>query len=161
MDEFEASFNTKVEFAYKPEGRITGKSKTMGSFMLDGEKHLVSINVRCDSMIDKYLTAPDEKALESLRKILYLSLSESGNDRFWLVTIARMNNEHSGSFTGSYKAKTRANVDEDYQVIAYDDLDVESDPDKELMDIDSCLSAFVTSGFDFKTLEQWDKTKKT
>ena len=92
LDEFEVAFGTKVVFAYKPEGRITGKSKTMGSFILDGEKHLVSINVRCDSTVDKYLSSPDEKSLESLRRILYISLSERGNERFWLVTRARMNN---------------------------------------------------------------------
>ena len=99
--------------------------------------------------------------LAKIKRRFFISFCLRGQKKFWLITIARMNNEHSGSFTGSYKAKTRVNVDEDYQVIAYDDLDVESDSDKELMDIDSCLSAFVTSGFDFKTLEQWDKTKKT
>jgi len=157
MDEFEASFNTKVEFAYKPEGRITGKSKTMGSFILDGEKHIVSINVRCDSAIDKYLTAPDDKALESLRKILYISLAERGNDRFWLITRARMNNEHTSSFREAYKAKTRIEVEPE---ITLEDVHSESLVENEIVDLDACLSEFISSGFDFKTLEQWDKIKK-
>ena len=160
LDEFEASFGTKVEFAYKPEGRITGRSKTMGFFFLDGEKHIVSINIRCDKAIDKYLAAPEEKVLESLGKRLYSTLSERGNDRFWLITIARMNNEHAGSFTGSYKAKTRIKTDEDYQVLDQMDLSEEVTQDEELMDLDACLAEFVSSGFDFKTLEQWDKIKK-
>ena len=160
LDEFETSFDTKVEFAYKPEGRITGRSKTMGFFMLDSEKHMVSINIRCDKAIDRYLAAPDEKALESIRKRFYISLAERGNDRFWLITIARMNNEHTCSFSGSCKAKPRVNTDEDYQVLDQMDLSEEVTQDEEYMDIDACLSEFVSSGFDFKTLEQWDKIKK-
>lgn len=160
LDEFEASFGTKVEFAYKPEGRITGRSKTMGFFLLDGEKHIVSINIRCDKAIDKYLAAPDEKVLESLRKRLYITLSERGNDRFWLITIARMNNEHAGSFSGSYKAKTRTDVDKDSQVLEKIDIADEVTHSEELIDLDAFLSEFVSSGFDFKTLEQWDRIKK-
>lgn len=157
LDEFEASFGTTVEFAFKPEGRITGKSKTMGTFILDGEKHIVSIQIRCDKAIDKYLTAPDEKVLESLRKRLYISLTERGNDRFWLITIAKINNEHTSSYTESFKAKKRDNDIQhviDTPVISNE----ESDNDC-IIDIDTCLSEFVTSGFDFKTLEKWDKIK--
>ena len=157
LDEFEASFGTKIEFAYKPEGRITGRSKTMGFFMLDDEKHLVSINIRCDKAIDKYLTSPDKKVMENLRKRLYITLSERGNDRFWLITIAKMNNEHTSSFTGSYKAKKRDNS-EIQQVIDTSEYN-EGDDNDAILDIDTCLSEFITSGFDFKTLEKWDKTK--
>ena len=160
LDEFEASFGTKVEFAYKPEGRITGRSKTMGIFILDGEKHMVSINIRCDNAIDKYLVSPDEKVLESLKKRLYISLSERGDNRFWLITIARMNNDHTSCFTGSYKAKIRTNTNEGPQVINIADLADEVKQEDELIDIDSCLSAFVSSGFDFNTLDKWDKIKK-
>ncbi len=160
LDEFEASFGTKLEFAYKPEGRITGRSKTMGFFMLDGEKQIASINIRCDKAIDRYLAAPDEKVLESIRKRLYISLAERGNDRFWLITIARMNNEHTGSFSGSYKAKTRTDVDKDSRVLEKIDLADEVTQCEEMIDLDAFLSEFVSSGFDFKTLEQWDKIKK-
>ena len=160
LDEFEASFATKLEFAYKPEGRITGRSKTMGFFLLDGEKQIVSINIRCDKAIDRYLAAPDDKVLESIRKRLYISLAERGNDRFWLITIARMNNEHAGSFSGSYKAKTRTDVDKDSQVLEKIDIADEVTHSEELIDLDAFLSEFVSSGFDFKTLEQWDRIKK-
>lgn len=161
LDEFESLFNTKITFKRKENVRVTGKSKTTATCMIEDCQQQIAVNVRCDSAIDKYLASPDDETLAKIKRRFFISLCLRGQKKFWLITIARMNNEHSGSFTGSYKAKTRVNVDEDYQVIAYDDLDVESDPDKELMDIDSCLSAFVTSGFDFNTLEQWDKTKKT
>ena len=157
LDEFEASFNTKVEFAYKPKGRITGKSKTMGFFMLDGEKQWISINIRCDSTIDKYLTTPEEKALESLKKIFYISLCERGNDRFWLITRVRMNNEHTSSFAESYKAKIRIEAE---STITLEDVPDKAPEESEIIDLDACLSEFISSGFDFKTLEQWDKTKK-
>jgi hypothetical protein len=132
----------------------------MGFFLLDGEKQIVSINIRCDKAIDRYLAAPDEKVLESIRKRLYISLAERGNDRFWLITIARMNNEHAGSFSGSYKAKTRTDVDKDSQVLEKINIAEEVTHSEELIDLDAFLSEFVSSGFDFKTLEQWDKIKK-
>ena len=178
LDEFEASFKAKVEFAYKPETGVTGKSRTMGFFMLEGEKHIVSINVRCDKTIEQYLSATDEKRLESLKKRLYISLTERGGARFWLITRSLMNNEHSSEFKGEYKAKTRAeavecpvdgpdlglqqgefaNFTEDQYIII--DLDAD-DFAEEVTDIDTCLSAFISSGFDFKTLDQWDKTRKS
>ena len=31
----------------------------------------------------------------------------------------------------------------------------------EMLSLDAALAAFVSSEFDFKTLEKWDKTKKS
>ena len=203
LDEFEESFGTKVQFAYKPEGRITGRSRTMGFFTLDGEKQFVSINIRCDKAIDSYLASPEAKVLEALRKRLYITLSERGSERFWLITIARMNNEHKKSFKEKFKAKVRINTADQHVELNPEDLPLDSAVDEfagfvdlnnlddanpahpgpytydsqscqyvpiELedahnleegeSDIDSLLSAFVNSGFDFKTLDEWDKIKK-
>lgn len=191
LDEFESSFNTEVVFSYKPESGVTGRSKTMGHFMLDSEKHLVSVNIRCDWAIDQYLATHEASVPESLKKQLYITLAERGNARFWLITRALMNNEHPKSFSGSYKAKIRVGEAyyQDINVADYlpetledefgnpsvakggttdtDDHEnflnptIESeDIDDAMVDIDACLSAFVNSGFDFKTLEQWDKIKK-
>lgn len=178
LDEFETSFKTKVEFVYKPETGVTGKSRTMGFFMLEGEKHIVYINIRCDKAVEQYLSAPGENNLEPLKKRLYVSLTERGAARFWLITRSRMNNDHIGEFKGAYKAKTRAesvdcptdvfapnqqqdeygnSIGEEYIPIVTEAVDIS----EEMTDIDACLSAFISSGFDFKTLEQWDKTKKS
>lgn len=190
LDEFEASFNTEVVFAYKPESGVTGRSKTMGHFMLDSEKHLVSVNIRCDWAVDQYLATHEASVLESLKKQLYITLAERGNARFWLITRSLMNNDHPKSFIGSYKAKIREGATDyqcpdtgDYDVETerdefgnlsfvkvfatnddcseglYDPLTESNDIDDGEVDIDACLSAFVNSGFDFKTLEQWDKIK--
>ena len=165
LDEFEKAFNTKVLFAYKPQNKATGKSKTMGTFNLGDEKHVVAINIRCDSIIDKYLAAPDEKVMMGLRKRLYITLSERASERFWLITIARMNNEHSGSFNEIYKAKLRPKVEIDscndiedmgsvHEILDYDSLPAN-------IDVDGLLSEFVKSEFDFKTLSTWDKIRKS
>jgi retron-type reverse transcriptase len=157
LDEFESSFATKVEFGFKSEGKITGRSNTMGSFMLDGEKHLVSINIRCDNAVEKYLTAPEDKILESLKKRLYISLAERGDSRFWLITRARMSNEHGKSFEGEYKAKLREGAYDYQDLVTVSDI-IENNESPE---IDVCLSEFISSGFNFKILEQWDRTKKS
>ena len=112
LDEFESAFGTNVKFEYKPFSNVSGKSKTMGSFLLEEERVSVSVNVRCDSIVDKYLANPDEKELEKIKRRLYISLSERGNDRFWLITIARMNNEHKKSYKGSYVAKVKVRPEE-------------------------------------------------
>jgi hypothetical protein len=67
-----------------------------------------------------------------------------------------MNNEHPGSFTESYKAKKRIEVEPQ---IILEDIPTESPADNEITDIDACLSEFISSEFDFKTLEKWDKIK--
>ena len=167
LDEFESAFNTSVEFAYKSNDRV-GRSKTTGSFIYNDTKHYVAVNIRCDKAIDSYLSNPEEKVVEALKKRLYISLAERGNERFWLITIARMNNEHSTSFKGSYKVKLSENncgyncfiniVDSDNNVINNGDkLELNLN---DLDHLDECLTAFVKSGFDLKTLEKWDKIKK-
>lgn len=201
LDEFEKAFDTHVEFSYKNTRNISGRSKTTGYFMLEDKKYNVAINVRCDGIIDKYLSSPEEKFLDKIKRRLYISLSERENDRFWLITIARMHNEHKTEYHGAYKAKIQIestkedglinltsdefseNVDQEIRVnpqVDYDPthpgpytydstlhqyipIDVEEDVEAQseaVMDIDACLTAFVTSGFDFKTLEEWDKIKK-
>lgn len=129
----------------------------MGYFMLDGEKHLVSINIRCDNAVEKYLTAPEDKILESLKKRLYISLAERGDSRFWLITRARMSNEHGKSFEGEYKAKLREGAYDYQDLVTVSDI-IENNESPE---IDVCLSEFISSGFNFKILEQWDRTKKS
>ena len=164
LDEFEKSFNTLVEFTYKPKNEVSGRSKTMGFFVLCQEKHIVAVNIRCDSFIDKYLSSPDDKDLQRLKKRLYITLSERGSERFWLITIARMNNIHSKSFQESYKPKLRIErekknqevideMDSKVEVLDYDVLPMD-------VDLDGLLSKFVNSEFDFKTLNTWDKIKK-
>ena len=164
LDEFERAFNTQVAFAYKPQNRVMGKSKTMGTFILGDEKHVVAINIRCDTIIDKYLTAPDDKVMKGLRKRLYITLSERGSERFWLLTIARMNNEHSRSFNESYKAKVRDKIETDGSkpVDVIDSMHemVDYDCFPENIDVDVLLSEFVKSEFDFNTLNSWDKIRK-
>lgn len=150
MDEFELAFGTRVEFAYKSQKTISGRSKTTGFFKLDEEKHNVAVNIRCDSMVDAYLSAPSEAELEKLKKRLYISLAERCNERFWLITIAPMDNVHKSAYQGVYKAKLR--LDHSQEDVPFDIDDDTS--------VDDILSAFISSGFDFNTLEGWDKIKK-
>lgn len=169
LDEFEDAFNTKIEFALKSQDKPTGKSKTMASFKLDEEKHYVAINIRCDTIIAKYLDNPDDKTLKRLHKRLYISLAERGDDRFWLITIARMNNEHSSAYTGEYKIKLRVDSNQDSgEVSDQEQLAEQSvysdgflfESFAEDIDVDGLLSEFVDSDFDFKILTSWDKRKK-
>jgi retron-type reverse transcriptase len=164
LDEFEKSFNTHVEFAYKTKDEVSGRSKTMGSFMLGGEKHVVAVNIRCDSFVDKYLSSPSDNVKETLKKRLYITLSERGFERFWLITIDRMNNAHSRSFKETYKPKLRIEVkkeneevldesDANLGVFDYDVFPID-------VDLDELLSNFVKSDFDVNILKTWDKIKK-
>lgn len=169
LNEFESVFNTKVEFAYKSEKfqDRKGRSKTTGTFILDEVKHFVSVNIRCDKAIGKYLLNPDGKALEALKRRFYISLAERGNVRFWLITLARMSNEHSKSFKGSYKAKFNEEYESYYFDIAptdeqknINDATISYSSFEDFGELDECLSELVSSGFDLKTLEKWDKIKK-
>ena len=169
LNEFESVFNTKVEFAYKSEKfqDRKGRSKTTGTFILDEVKHFVSVNIRCDKAIGKYLLNPDGKALEALKRRFYISLAERGNVRFWLITLARMSNEHSKSFKGSYKAKFNEEYESYYFDIAptdeqknINDATIPYSSFEDFGELDECLSELVSSGFDLKTLEKWDKIKK-
>lgn len=165
LDEFEKSFNTHVEFTYKPKNEVSGRSKTMGFFMLGAEKHIVAINVRCDSLVDKYLLSPNDEVMEGLKKRLYITLSERGFERFWLITIDRMNNNHTSSFKDAYKPKLRVDFkkeneeealdesDDNFGVFDYDVFPID-------VDLDDLLSKFVKSEFDVKILKTWDKIKK-
>ena len=164
LDEFEKSFNTQVEFAYKPKSEVSGRSKTMGSFMLGGEKHVIAVNIRCDSFVDKYLSSPSNNVKETLKKRLYITLSERGFDRFWLITIGRMNNIHSRAFKETYKPKLRIDVKKENEevpdesdaslgVVDYDVFTID-------VDLDELLSKFVKSEGDVKILKTWDKIKK-
>lgn len=177
LENFELLFNTNIEFAYKPKNGVIGKSKTMGSFIIGDEKHIVYINSRCDKSIDRYLVTLNETEKVALKKRLFITLSERGSDRFWLITAEKMNNEHPRSFKDTYKPKLRIKTDQPSDVveeqvhssklldvlkksiITNDLSDYECNIEEELIDIDKCLSEFVNSGFDLKTLEKWDKTK--
>ena len=205
LDEFENAFNTKIEFGYKPNSSVSGKSRTMGAFMLEGERHSISINIRCDSIIDKFLANPSDKELVKIKQRLFISLSERGNDRFWLITIAKMNNEHKKSYEGSFVAKVKMLPAEmsGRAFIAgeqFNEFEVPTDEfgglaslvEEELVhpgpfvynhkinqwvpshpsvddtnedgfvhnELDEILTSLVSSGFDLKTLEKWDKIKK-
>jgi hypothetical protein len=61
------------------------------------------------------------------------------------------NPAHPGPYTYDQKLQQYIPIDVDEVVV---------DQSESVMDIDSCLTAFVSSGFDFKTLEEWDKIKK-
>lgn len=210
IDEFESLFNTQVTFKRKEEtDGMSGKSKTTALCTIDARQQHIAVNVRCDSTIDKYLANPDNETLAKIKKRFYISLCLRGEKKFWLITRARMTNEHKTAFKDEYKAKVNPEfswqelADEEIESVDYLDLaelpeddfidsepastvaaapqdgrktnsvkytydeqkaeykplnnSVDLPPDSELDDI---LSAFVSSDFDLKTLDQWDKTKK-
>lgn len=169
LDEFEEAFKTKIVFAYKSQDKATGRSKTRASFNLDDETHYVAINIRCDTLVAKYLENPDDKTLAMLHRRLYISLAERGSDRFWLITIARMSNEHPKAYEGAYKIKLRADVGKECQEASDHESIVDTsgysdgflfESFAEDVDVDEMLSEFVSSDFDFKILTSWDKIKK-
>lgn len=209
IDEFESLFNTQVTFKHKENAvRISGKSKTTALCTIDDRKQYIAVNVRCDSAIDKYLANPDNETLNKIKKRFYISLCLRGDKKFWLITRARMTNEHKTAYKDEYRAKVTSDfswqdlADEEYESIDYDFDDLPEDEfvDSELVsakvalpqedrkmnpvkytydeqkaeykplnmsenlqsdnELDELLSAFVSSDFDLKTLEEWDKTKK-
>ena len=203
IDEFESLFNTQVTFKYKENADgVSGKSKTTARCTIDDHQHQIAVNVRCDSAIDKYLANPDNETLAKIKKRFYISLSLRGEKKFWLITRARMTNDHKTSYKDEYRAKVNPDfswqdldeeddlveltekefIDSEYtsasiatsqtpqernsviytydeQKAEYKPLNMSEDlpPDNEL---DEILSAFVSSDFDLKTLDEWDKTKK-
>ena len=210
IDEFEPLFNTQVTFKRKEEtDGMSGKSNTTALCTIDARQQHIAVNVRCDSTIDKYLANPDNETLAKIKKRFYISLCLRGEKKFWLITRARMTNEHKTAFKDEYKAKVNPEfswqelADEEIESVDYLDFaelpeddfidsepastvaaapqdgrktnsvkytydeqkaeykplhnSVDLPPDSELDDI---LSAFVSSDFDLKTLDQWDKTKK-
>ena len=53
LKDFEQIFDTQIEFSYKSSAYNVGKSKTRGCCTINGKVHLISVNIRCDSTIDK------------------------------------------------------------------------------------------------------------
>ena len=203
IDEFESLFNTQVTFKYKENADgVSGKSKTTALCTIDDHQHQIAVNVRCDSTIDKYLANPDNETLAKIKKRFYISLCLRGEKKFWLITRARMTNDHKTSYKDEYRAKVNPDfswqdldeeddlveltekefIDSEYTsasiatsqtpkernsvIYTYDEQKAEYKPlnnsgdlpsDNEL---DEILSAFVSSNFDLKTLDEWDKTKK-
>jgi retron-type reverse transcriptase len=211
IDEFESLFNTLLTFKRKEEtSGMSGKSKTTALCKIDDHQHQIAVNVRCDSAIDKYLANPDNETLAKIKKRFYISLCLRGEKKFWLITRARMTNEHKTAYKDEYKAKV--NPDFSWQEIADEEiesaeyLDFADLPEDEFIEaelmsatvvappqdgrkknsvkytydeqkaeykplnnsgdlppdneLDEILSAFVSSNFDLKTLDEWDKTKK-
>jgi retron-type reverse transcriptase len=106
IDEFDSLFNTQVSFKYKENADVMyGKSKTTALCIIDGCQHQIAVNVRCDSTIDKYLANPDNETLAKIKKRFYISLCLRGEKKFWLITRARMTNEHKTAYQDEYKAK--------------------------------------------------------
>ena len=187
IDEFESLFNTQVTFKRK-EGTsgMTGKSKTTALCSIDDRKQYIAVNVRCDSAIDKYLANPENETLTKIKKRFYISLCLRGEKTFWLITRARMTNNHKTSYKEEYKAKVNLDISrqdfvdeeitilqtEDYkrnsvkytydeQKAEYKSLVESKDPvPTEIPTLDKILSEFVSSEFDFKTLDEWDRIKK-
>ena len=89
---------------------MSGKSKTTATCTIDGTQHQIAVNIRCDGAIDKYLADPDEITLGKIKRRFYISLCIRGEKKFWLITIARMNNEHSSAFNEGYKAKVKVDL---------------------------------------------------
>lgn len=210
IDEFESLFNTQVTFKHKEKtDGMSGKSKNTAICSIDDSQHQIAVNIRCDSAIDKYLANPDNETLSKIKKRFYISLCLRGEKKFWLITRARMVNEHKTSYQDEYKAKVNTDFLRlglaDEEIESVDDLDFADLPEDELIDselastviaptqdgrkknsvkytydeqkadykplnnsgdilpeneLDEILSAFVSSDFDLKTLEEWDKTKK-
>lgn len=192
LNEFEQLFNTCVEFKYKSNTNSIGKSKTTASCIIDDNVQLVSVNIRCDSTIDKYLSDPKDEILANIKKRFYISLCRRGNHQFWLITVGKMTNNHKGAYKDEYKIKANPEMEGTYQdttildtsacdygddiietidEVNLDDQDLgdidsyETNQDEatmnEMLSLDAALAAFVSSEFDFKTLEKWDKTKKS
>lgn len=203
IDEFESFFNTQVTFKYKENADgVSGKSKTTALCTIDDHQHQIAVNVRCDSTIDKYLANPDNETLAKIKKRFYISLCLRGEKKFWLITRARMTNDHKTSYKDEYRAKVNPDfswqdLDEEDDLVeltekefidsehtsasiatsqtpkernsviyTYDEQKAEYKPLNQSEDLppdnelDEILSAFVSSDFDLKTLDEWDKTKK-
>ena len=191
LNEFEELFKTCVEFKYKSQTNSSGKSKTTARCVIDEKEQLIAVNIRCDSTIDKYLAEPNDETLASIKKRFFISLCRRGDDQFWLITVGKMKNEHKNAYNGEYKARVNIDSadyidiseDTDRMVSEYnefiDDIDEfcinEADLEAaelyeamqldesidEMMDLDEALATFVSSEFDFKILEKWDKIKKS
>lgn len=210
IDEFESLFNTQVTFKHKEKtDGMSGKSKNTAICSIDDCQHQIAVNVRCDSAIEKYLANPDNETLAKIKKRFYISLCLRGEKKFWLITRARMTNEHKTSYKNEYKAKVNPDLSRqdlaDEGIKIEDCLDISDMPEDEFIDselmsakvvppqedrkrnpvkytydeqkaeykplnmsedlpsdneLDEILSAFVSSNFDLKTLDEWDKTKK-
>lgn len=120
LDEFESLFNTSITFKHKERSRVSGKSKTTAICTIDGTQHQIAVNIRCDSAIDKYLANPDDITLEKIKRRFHISLCIRGEKKFWLITIARMNNEHTSEFKEGYKAKVKVDLNVSYQSLSED-----------------------------------------
>ena len=139
IDEFESLFNTQVTFKHKEKtDGISGKSKNTAICSIDDSQHQIAVNVRCDSAIEKYLENPDNETLAKIKKRFYISLCLRGEKKFWLITRARMTNEHKTSYIDEYKAKV--NPDLSWQDLADEEiknvycLDISDIPEDKFID---------------------------
>ena len=139
IDEFESLFNTQVTFKHKEKtDGISGKSKNTAICSIDDSQHQIAVNVRCDSAIEKYLENPDNETLAKIKKRFYISLCLRGEKKFWLITRARMTNEHKTSYIDEYKAKVNPDLSwqdlADEEIKNVDCLDISDIPEDKFID---------------------------
>lgn len=154
LNEFESLFNTNITFKNKSSIYVSGKSKTKAICTINGIEHQISVNIRCDSIVDAYLSNPEDDTLSWIKERLYISLCQRGDKEFLLITRWKMNNEHPSEYRDEFKVKANIeNLQKGSAVVINKKL-------RTVMSVDEFLSAFVGSNFDLKTLEEWDKTEK-
>lgn len=122
ISEFESLFGTEVTFMYKKRKFVSGKSKTAAVCRLANMVEMIAVNVRCDGVIYKYLTNPDNKSLAEIKRRFYISLCQRSDRKFWLITVGKMTNEHNRSYEGEYKAKVKVDRNHSWFVLPDEDF---------------------------------------
>lgn len=153
MVAFEKQFSTVISFftrelsGKKNEGPVISYG---ASFKSGDDDIIISVSNSCKKMIAAAIG--DEKAMEELKKKLYVAYCKRGECPYWLIMKSRPRNVYAST----------NNRKEDEKLFLELNLDLIDDTiDEEKSDFTLLIKEFVESGFDMKILEKWSLQKNT
>ena len=155
ISSFEESVGCKVSFSLE-------EDKIAASFALNGKTIPLAISRYCRTRLETILESGDEKSLEKFKKHYHIGYWFNGSF-FWMI------------FRKQLHSKEEANhgvldVDQILEMLssisvpqgAFSSYATEEATDtSEKKSLNEVLEEFVTSKFDFKTLDKWDMKKNT
>lgn len=156
ISSFEESLECQVSFSAKDD-------KISASFILNGKTTTVSISKYCKTRLGSILESGDAKALEKFKQHYHIGYCFNGT-YFWMIFRKQLH-------TKEEKKPVLPDIDQILEIITSVTVKPEAIqatfPEQSQEDarakksIDDILKSLVSSGFDLKILDQWDKIKST
>lgn len=157
ISSFEESLECKVSFSIEDD-------RATASFTLNGKTIPVAISKYCRTRLGTILETGDEKSLEKFKKHYHIGYCFNGS-HFWMIFRKQLHSKEEAK-------PCVLDVDQILEMLlSLSETQIVSDSSlfcqEEVTDntekkpLNEVLKDFISSNFDFKILDQWDKKKNT